>query len=351
MPIKKVTMRDIAQKLDVSVNAVSLALNDMKGISGGLRLKVLETADALGYFETSPRYGRIFGCYNFCILMQDVYANEMGFHGKVVYSVVQEAKNSGYDTILNYFDDANMIIPDCIKDRRVSGIIIIGKISNKNTAVLKTFNIHIVVINHEPMLSDINCILIDNKTGGYLATQYLLRAGFSKIGFFGDLSYSQSFQERYLGFQEALQEAFQDALIEENLMDCLHEFSITDKIEQYIIDNNILAIAKILSHQNNLPQAFFCSNDQAAVVLIFALRENGLSVPKDISVVGFDSGVLAEKITPKLTSVYVNKELMGYKAVRRLIHLIQRRKEEVEHVVLGVKLIERDSVAPISARR
>ncbi|MCL2060939.1 MAG: LacI family DNA-binding transcriptional regulator, partial [Oscillospiraceae bacterium] len=200
----KTTMKDIAKDLGVSINAVSLALNDMKGVSQALRLNVIQTADRLGYFKDKPRYDTTYRNYNFCLLIQDIYVNETGFYGKVLYAVAEESKRCGYDTLLNYFNDLDMHVPSCIQDKRVSGIIIIGKISDENVALLRTFGIHIVIIDHTPMIGDINCVITDNKTGGFLATRHLLRAGFKKIGFFGDLSYSHSIKNRYYGYMEAL---------------------------------------------------------------------------------------------------------------------------------------------------
>jgi len=339
---KRITMKDIAKELGISINAVSIALNNRIGVSDEMRLKVLRTANELGYIDSNSRFLRTFEHFNFCVMMQDIYTSDMDFYGKVLYSAVQESKNKGYDTLLNYFNDENMVIPNCIVKRKVSGILVIGKISNENVVTLKSFNIPIVLIDHALMSSNANCILTDNKSGGFIATQYLIKAGFDRIGFFGDLSYSQSIKERFSGFVEAL---VYEEIIKANQQDkYISKYSITDNLEQHVLGNDVEAIVQLLSLQKVLPQAYFCSNDHAAVILISALRKKGLRVPQDISLIGFDNVDLCEKITPKLTSVNVNKEVMGQRAVLQLLHLIEGKKEVNENIVLGVELVVRASV-------
>jgi len=343
---KKVTMKDIAKKLGISINAVSLALNNRVGVSDEMRLKVLRTADLLGYINSNSRFSHTFERFNFCVMMQDIYSRDMDFYAKVLYSIVQESKNQGYDTILNYFMDENMTIPDCIEMRRVSGILIIGKISNRNIKILESYNLPIVLIDHLLLLSNVNCVLTDNKSGGFLATQYLIKSGFREIGFFGDLRYSLSIKERYEGFLEAL---MYEGIIEiDQREEYASKYSITKNLEQHVLNNDVDAIVSILSLQKMLPQAYFCSNDHAAVMLISALKEKNIHVPQDISIIGFDNVELCEKINPKLTTINVNKEVMGQRAVRKLLHLIERKKEINENIVLGVELIERASVLPSS---
>lgn len=340
---EKTTMKDIADMLGVSINAVSLALNDKKGVSEETRLRILETAQAQGYLDSEHRYVRTFGHYHICVLIQDVYA-ENGFYGRILYSITTEAKKCGYDILLHHFNDENMTIPDCITTHRVSGIIILGKISIANVENLQALNFHIVVIDHAPRSCRINCILTDNISGGYMATNYLIQAGFRKIGYFGDLSYTLSVKERYYGFLEALT---QEKVISFDQTDAyVRKYSITDIVDEHIKNMDTEVIAKILSKRKELPQAYFCSNDRAAETIIQALKEKNIKVPEDISVIGFDDEI---RVTPKLTTVKVNRELMGQKAVRRLLQLIKEEDQEIEHTVLGVELVVRDSVRSVNA--
>ncbi|MDR1324432.1 MAG: LacI family transcriptional regulator [Treponema sp.] len=339
---KKATMKDIADVLGISVNAVSLALNNRKGISEDLRLKVFEVARVHGYLDLNTRFTSAFERYTFCVMLQGIYAHD-SFYGKILYAVEKAARNNNYNILLYHFNDENMSVPDCVEKHYVSSIIILGKILSRNIDLLMSFHLNIIVIDHSPMRSHINCVLTDNMGGGSIATRYLIRAGFRRVGFFGDLSYSLSVKQRYYGFLEALHNEGLVSLNEQ--AEYVRRYSITGEIERYIIEHNTDAIAALLPSKFELPQAYFCSNDSAAIVLINALHKKGIQVPQEVSIIGFDNIDLAEKIEPKLTTINVNHELMGYKAVYRLIQMKNGQNEGVEHTVLGVELVERASVA------
>ena len=86
-----------------------------------------------------------------------------------------------------------------------------------------------------------------------------------------------------------------------------------------------------------------CSNDKMAILMCKALSQCGLKVPEDIGVVGFDDIELSNMVNPRITTMRVDKVLMGKKAMERLLKCMERPKEKVEKLVLDVQLIERDS--------
>jgi DNA-binding LacI/PurR family transcriptional regulator len=330
-------MKDIAAALGLSINAVSLALNNRKGISEETRIKVLETARDMGYLDKESRFANTFRHHHLCVLMQDMYRYE-SFYGEILHSVVREARNYSYDVILQHFNDERMTIPNCLASRRVGGIIILGKISDENIRPLLSFPL--VIVDHAPRMLSLNCVRTDNISGGFMAAEYLISRGFSKIGFFGDPSYTVSVRERYYGFLEAL---YRRGVVDLDKTDSyIKKYSLLDRVEPQIISLDIAAVRKKLEKKKTLPEAFFCSNDQAAGVLIRALEQMGIKVPEDVSVMGFDNG--RENTSPRLTSINVHRDLMGKKAVQRVIRLIEDEGMEAEHTVLEVELVERESV-------
>jgi DNA-binding LacI/PurR family transcriptional regulator len=140
----KVTMKDIAQALNISINAVSIALNNKTGVSEEMRLTILKTAREMGYLEGKDKYGRNHARANLCVMMQNTYSGDMNFYGMVLYSIVVEARKSSYDVIMNFFDDAQMEVPECVKNYQVSGIITIGKINHTNIRQLKEYHLPLV---------------------------------------------------------------------------------------------------------------------------------------------------------------------------------------------------------------
>lgn len=200
----KVTMKDIAKELNISINAVSIALNDKPGVSESMRLKILRTADKMGYINEKHHYLSVFSKSNICILMQSYYANTGHFYSIVLRSIVERAKELGYISILNYFEDNQFEFPDCIIDRKVAGILVVGKISDQNLNQLKNTGIPVVLVDYTSLGDTCDCVLTHNKQGGYLITQYVLDKGYKRVGFFGDLEYSLSFSDRFIGYKQAL---------------------------------------------------------------------------------------------------------------------------------------------------
>jgi LacI family transcriptional regulator len=342
---KNPTMKDIAKATGVSVNAVSLALNDRKGVSEETRIKIMETAQNLGYLDRKNRYIQTFSQHHLCVLIQDIYDKEHKytvFYSEILYYVIKEAKYYGYDTIVHYFNEQSMSIPGCIAKRQVAGIIVLGKISSPYVEMFLAVNTPIVIVDHNPRLPNINCILTDNISGGYMAAKHLIRKGFTEIGYIGDFSYSKSVKERYYGFLEAL---VQEGLVKfEETGEYMRKYSLIGGIEPYLINNDVDAIERMFPPKACMPQAYFCANDAAALIVMEAFRRKKIDIPGEISIIGFDNGNLAANHSPALTTINVNRELMGQKAIRRLIELIDNENQQAEHMVLGVELVERDSV-------
>ena len=341
----KITMKQIAELHGVSVNAVSLALNNKPGVSDEMRSKILRTAEETGYLESKDKYVRTFSRMNLCVMMQKKYSRDMNFYGRVLYAVVEEAKKKGYDILMNFFDDNHLEIPAMISDHRVAGIIIIGKIKDENIAKLQIYNIPIVLVDHASLTKSVDSVLTDNKLGGFIVTKYLIEKGFQKIGFFGELKYSLSIKERFFGFKEALGSfGAEHGIINMAVEEYIGQYSVTEDIEEAVLSNDINKIIDCIKGIDYLPQVYICSNDKAAILLLTSLQTLGYHAPNDISVVGFDNIDMCEKINPKLTTVNVNKEMMGKRAVERLIYRIAHRNSISENTVIGVNLVERDSV-------
>lgn len=337
----KVTMKDIAKRLNISINAVSIALNDKPGVSDAMRLEILRTADEMGYINQKRQYLSVFSKSNICVLMQSYYADTGHFYSIVLRSIVEQAKTLGYFSILNYFEDQQLEIPECIVDRKVAGILIVGKISDQNLLSLKKTGIPIVLVDFTSLCTPCDCVLTHNKQGGYMMSRYIIEKGYQRIGFFGDLDYSFSFQDRFMGYRQSL---IQNGLVDISDIDSyIERYCFVKNIEKYILSNDILKIIEILSSKA-LPDVLICANDSNAFAVISALTQMGIKVPDDVGVVGFDDIPLCEKSVPQITTLQVQKELMGQVAVSTLIDRIHRKETVTMTQLLSVKIIERDSL-------
>lgn len=335
----KVTMKDIAKELNISINAVSIALNDKPGVSDSMRLKILRTADKMGYINEKHHYLSVFSKSNICILMQSYYANTGHFYSIVLRSIVERAKQLGYISILNYFEDNQFEFPDCIIDRKVAGILVVGKISDQNLNHLKNTGIPVVLVDYTSLGDTCDCVLTHNKQGGYLITQYVLDKGYKRVGFFGDLEYSLSFSDRFMGYKQALV----NRNITDDIESYMNQYSFLHDTEKYVLENDVHSIASLLE-KSELPEVFVCANDSNAFILLNALTLMNIKVPDQIGITGFDDTPLCDKTISKLTTVQVQKELMGEIAVNKLIDRIRRENDVQMTQLLSTKIIERDSV-------
>lgn len=335
----KVTMKDIAKELNISINAVSIALNDKPGVSESMRLKILRTADKMGYINEKHHYLSVFSKSNICILMQSYYANTGHFYSIVLRSIVECAKQLGYISILNYFEDNQFEFPDCIIDRKVAGILVVGKISDQNLNQLKNTGIPVVLVDYTSLGDTCDCVLTHNKQGGYLITQYVLDKGYKRVGFFGDLEYSLSFSDRFIGYKQALI----NRSITSDIESYINQYSILHGTEKYVLENDVNGIVSLLK-KSELPEVFVCANDSNTFILLNTLTLMNIKVPDQIGITGFDDTPLCEKTIPKLTTVQVQKELMGEIAVSKLIDRIHRENDVQMTQLLSTNIIGRDSL-------
>ncbi|GAA0109120.1 MULTISPECIES: LacI family DNA-binding transcriptional regulator [Clostridium] len=339
----KITMKDIAERLDISINAVSLALNSKAGVSEETRKQVLDVAEELGYLDKSPKFVKSFANKNICVIIKKYYFEDNTFYSKIMMGIGEESRRKGYDIITCLINETEENIPSCIESKKVCGIIVIGTIEDEYLVKLKNYKIPVVLVDHTSLLESTDSILTDNKLGSFNITKLLIEKGYKDIGFFGDLEYSLSIKERFFGYREAIKKFLKFNNFKEAEV-FIEEQSVLYDVEQNIIDKNIEGIKERINRINKIPEAFVCSNDNAAIALITSLKELGYMVPKDIAVVGFDDIVLSSLIEPKLTTVRVEKDFMGRKAVDRLLWRIENKKDPDEKTILSVEVIERDSV-------
>lgn len=340
---KKVTMKDIAKTLGLSINAVSLALNGKSGVSEETRRLVLSTADQMGYIDFSSRYDKTFSNACICVIIKTKYYNS-SFYTKLLYGVETEAKHYGYNIILQFYEE-NQGIPSCILKRKVCGVIIVGRFEENYLEMIYQTNLPIVLVDHSSYRLPIDCVLTDNKSGVLESVSYLIQAGYRKIGFFGDYSYSNSYKERFDGYLEAMQKIQPDF---QKLFETITRYSVLEQIEDLILRRDTVGVAQILERMEELPEAFQCANDRNAVLLNNALQLLGHKVPDDVGIVGFDDGDLALVMYPQLTTLHISTVRMGSKAFSRLLWKLDHRETSLEKIMMGVRLQVRDSTRKIN---
>jgi LacI family transcriptional regulator len=337
---KKPTMKEIAKRLNISINAVSLALNNKTGIGKEMRSKILNMADEIRYFENKPKYEKNYSNNNLCLILQSKHFNDFHFYSKVILGIEEEVNKNNFDLIFVFVDRDEYKIPACILNRKVCGALILGVVPNSFLKEMVNSNIPLVLVDNETLEFDIDSVATNNRSGTYKACQYLFGKNIFDIGFFGDIGYSSSVKERFSGIKEALLMNYDNY---SNMINYLLKRSIIIDLEESIILKDTQIIIKKLKEIEMIPKAFICSNDNAAIILINALSLMGYAIPEDVSVIGFDNIDLCKMITPNLTTINVDRNLMGKKAVRKLIFKINDPNRPAEQTIMNVELVVRES--------
>ena len=341
MKRKSVTMKDIAEKLNLSVNAVSIVLNNKDGVGEETRKLVLDTAEKLGYINQSTKYLQAYSNKNICVLLKDRYFRDFRFYGRILLGIEEKAKKSGYDVFITSYEKEE--VPSCIECRKVSGIIVVGKIEDAFLNRIKKYKIPVVLVDYISFEESTDSVISDNRLGAYKMTAYLIGKGKKKIGYFGDIEYTPSTRDRFLGFQDAVQQYMNFNAFKES-MAYVEQFSALENVEEYVIKQDAKGIYEAFEKIPTKPEVLICSNDELAIFLMRTLQEKGYSIPKDIGIAGFDDIELSRMITPALTTVHVQKKLMGEKAMQRLLYRMGHRNDDVEKIIMDVEIVERDSV-------
>lgn len=338
----RVSMKDIAKKVGVSKNTVSMVLRGMPGISEQTRNIIFETAEQMGYVfpKADDKCTRLSPSKNICLIMSRSTRDSIGFFSNIQFGIESEARRNNISTIIHYYTDeeGGFETPLCIKEGLVSGIITLGRISEADINTILEYRLPIIMVDHYFDLLKTDYVLTDNQSGAFTAVQYLIKCGHRKIGFIGDIRSSPSFYDRFNGFLKALtvQGIPYDALC-----------CITNKSLEAMVENDMSAAISEFEALSMLPTAFFCCNDAEAIATFKVLTIMGIKVPEEVSLIGFDDIESAKNTIPGLTTMRVEKEFMGIRAVRKLIEMMERTSSPEEKILLPAVLIERQSVMRI----
>ena len=331
-----ITIKDIAREAKCSLSTVSKAINGKFDVSESTRQRILDIVETHHYVpnafgrglkkKATENIGVIF-----CRESQPLSGNP--FYSRVLEGIEGELALKNYNLVLQLVpEDFKDECPKMLRERNVDGVMLIGLQKLKFLEYIQNQKIPAVLIDPQIRIEGFSQVVIDNEHGALLAIQYLINRGHRRIGFISGNLERLSFQQRYLGYQQAL---------EYNNIPFQPNYVRTGGLElgyQHVWD-----LLQLKEH----PTAIFSVNDINAIHGYNAVKDFGYQIPGDISIIGFDDIELSKIISPALTTVRVYKEELGSIAVRMLLKII--RKEIIEPVttMVPIKLIERESVADI----
>lgn len=332
MPVK-LRIKDIADRLGVSTATVSRALNDKPGVSDELRQQVRKLAAELDFAPSMVARslaGARTGAVAFILHQQAFPVSSDPFYFLIMRGVERELDRAGYHIVLstvgNRLDGNDLRV---VRERRVDGLILAGPDIDPSLVLSLTLRgLPVVLVDNAMERTPMNCVLCDDREGARLAVEHLLGHGYKQISFVGGPSSWLSTRERQKGYECAMGDAGLTAEV-------VHESATTP-------DAGLSAGRKLFAGKTR-PTAVYAVNDAMAMGVIRAAREAGLSVPADVAVAGFDDVSIAASTDPPLTTVRVNKEIMGELAARRLLELIGDEQQPHCRIIVGTTLIVRQS--------
>ncbi|MDO5517681.1 MAG: LacI family DNA-binding transcriptional regulator, partial [Clostridium sp.] len=289
MSLKRITVQDIADELNISRNTVSKALNNTGSLAESTKSKIIEKAIEMGYKQFAYLNNSTDNSQNTntpknIALFTSSMPNSSHFGFNLLSGFEKKISDKGYKLSIHMIREPeiiNLCLPNNFTLDSVSGIICIEMFNKLYSDFICSFGIPTLFIDSEPILnspslkSDI--LLMENYISTYNITKKLIENNRKNISFVGDINHCQSFHERFRGYRDALL-----------------TFNIPTNPNLSILrdDNNPYSDVQWLSSKIDelpvQPDAFVCANDFIAITIIKALKLKGLSVPEDILVCGFD---------------------------------------------------------------
>ncbi len=336
---KSVTIRDVAQRAGVSIAAVSRALNGSGYVSTEIKQRVQEAALALRYRpHDSARGLKLQRTNTIGLIIADI---TNPFYSELAAGVLSSAKKWGYHVILAAMDEEPAMEEEYLNvlmEKRVDGILVVATGQNQRTwRDVIDLGIKVVLVDRKVVsLPEADVVLVDNTKGGYAAISYLLGLGHRRIGILSGPVSLTTGQGRLGGYHQAHADAH--LVVDQDLV----------QIVSFKRESGIHGVEQLLA-LDEPPSAIFATNNLIGEMALFALREKGLRVPEDISLLMFDDVPWASLTTPPITVVAQPISLLGTRAVEQLMLRLQNPDEVVREgrvIVLPPELIVRESCAP-----
>jgi LacI family transcriptional regulator len=340
---RKVTLKQIAKELDVSISTVSKSLRDSSEISEDTRLKVQAFAKLYNY---KPN--------NIALSLKNQRTKTIGiiipeivhhFFATVISGIEQIANENGYTVIVCLSNESftkEVINMEMLANGSIDGFII--SLSKETQFkgdfhhITEVMNQGMPVVMFDRITNEIYCdkVIIDDKHAAYDAMQMLIDKGKKKIALVTT--------EDYVSVGKLRTDGYTKALLDNDLV---FDDKLIIKIED--IENCEIKIGKLI--EDKAIDAILAVNELFAVTIIKMASKKGLKVPEDLSVIAFTDGIISQYSTPTITTVSQNGIKMGQKAAKMLIERIELEdyEDDEEHVqhykteIIETQLILRES--------
>lgn len=339
----KIKLSDLANELDISVAAVSMALNHKKGVSDETRDKVLELAREKGYKikeipseeEQEPESKRYIKLLR--IQKHGLVAVDTAFFSTLIEGIEDECKKNNMELIVSNvkLTDLNYEWIMNAFDQTISGMIILAtELEPEDVVFLESVNAPFVILDSYFPGKEWDFVLMNNNAAIYQAVDYLIQCGHKEIGYIRSNTHIYNFGARFNSFVEAMT-CRGLTFSEKNV------YAIEPTLEGSHKDMTMILETR---GSQSFPSAFITDNDIIAAGAISAFTEKGIQLPAQVSVIGIDDMPFAQMIQPKLTTCRIYKHEIGKAAVNILLKKLNGSEVTTCKTEINSHLVIRQSV-------
>lgn len=332
----RATIRDIADLAGVSIATVSRVLNDRPDVARETRESVLQVVRANGFSTNRGARGLSSGRTGMIGLTLPLVAD--AYFGPILSGAAEALHERDMRIVLaptlHEHDREVSLLERLMRGTTDGAILMLPEESADELLMLQRQGFPFVVVDpREPPPEGIACVSAMHASGATQATQHLLELGHRRIGAIAGSPGWYATEERLIGFRAALAGA--GMLLDPDLV----------AYSDWRMARGMEAAEKLLSLPNP-PTAIFGFNDNVAIGVLHVARKLGLTVPDDLSVVGFDDTELATTVTPQLTSVRQPLAELGRTGVSLLLRVLERQRVDALRMELSTTLVIRETTAP-----
>ncbi|WHZ02688.1 LacI family DNA-binding transcriptional regulator [Neobacillus sp. YX16] len=331
------TIYDIARAANVSKSTVSRVLNNQNNISEDARNRVIKAIEELNY-QPSKLARALSSSFDAIMVVSRSAKTTTNnpFFSEILQTVAEKAEEENFDVILQTAKNSRDELEKCItkiKGKMIKGIIMLSSPANEELfKQLDVFNIPIVVIGKvEGSYTNIFSVDTDNFHDSYELTKYLIEQGHKRIAcVHSPLEYHVS-MDRLNGYK---------ACMEDHQLSVREEWMIDGG---YNVETGSLAARKLLLGSNR-PSAVLATDDLKVMSIYKTATELGVSIPQDLSVVGYSNSSFIPFMTPSLTSIEIPVRKLGETGANLLFSIIRNKPEGTARNIIKTEKVIRDSV-------
>lgn len=253
------------------------------------------------------------------------------FYGELINSVEFNLRQNGYYMMLRFISDTELF-SSMVANWNADGVIVLGAMDHQLDLNFKNTKTPLVLIDSYVSNGNYDSIKTDDELGGFMATEYLIQHKHNRISMIASsMSDEGVAKARFEGFERAL---------------TVHGIQIDPTLvfEGYPTYDYGFEVGKLLSKRIGDVDAVFAYSDLVAIGLMQSLKEEGVRIPQDVSVIGFDGLFIGKISEPQLTTIKQDIYAKGSKAVELLVDRILGKTTQRRQVVMPVSLVERASV-------